>query len=72
MRPRRGSERLGDTDVQLLRPDAEPHPAAHGEERRLRYLVEPEKRSVEPAGVVLTPRGRCDLDVVEGGKSARS
>ena len=65
MRLRRRGELLRDSDVQLVRPDAEPDAAAPREERWLRDLLEAEKTAVEPSRVVLAP-GRCrDLDMVE-------
>ena len=65
MRLPRGSELLGNADVELVRSGAEPDATAGGEERWLLELVQPQEPPVEAPRVVLAPRRRCDLDVVE-------
>src|SRR4051794_16946678 len=61
----RGGELLLDADVELLRPRAEPGPAAAGEALRLRQLLEPEQLAEEAPRLVLAARRRRELDVVQ-------
>ena len=65
------SERILDTDVQLLVARAEPAAAARGERLRLRELFESEELAVEGAGFLLTARRRGDLHVVDAGDRHR-
>ena len=64
---RRGKIGL-DADVQLLRADLEPDPAAASERLRLLELREPEDVAEERAGGVLAARGGGELDVVDARK----
>ena len=62
--PRR-RERLLDADVQLLRPDPEPDPAAGAQRLGLLELLEAEQPGEEAARLRLAAGRRCELDVVD-------
>ena len=62
---RAGGEIGLDADVELLRADAEPDPAAAPERLRLRHFIEPEQLAEEAAGGVLAAGGGGELDVVD-------
>jgi hypothetical protein len=61
---RRG-ERLLDSDVELLRTDAEPDTATRTKGRRLFYFQQAEQLTEEPPSVLFTPARPRDLDVVK-------
>src|SRR3954452_22579043 len=65
MRLARGDEGVLDPAVQLVRPDAEPHPAAGGEHRWLGDLGQPNQLAVEGPERVLATCRAGDLHVVE-------
>ena len=65
MRLAGGGEIGLDADVELLRADPEPDPAAGAERLRLLDLLEPEQLAEEAAGGVLAAGGGGELDVVD-------
>ena len=69
MRLARGGEIGLDADVELLRADLEPDPAAASERLRLLELLEPEQVAEEPAGGVLAAGGSGELDVVDAARA---
>ena len=65
MRLRRRCEVVRDTDVELVRTEAEPHPSPCREKRWLPQLLESQEAAVEVTRVLLARGRRRDLDVVE-------
>lgn len=61
----RGREVGVDANVELLRADPEPDPAAASEQLRLLQLLELEQAAEELAGRVLAVGGSGELDVVD-------
>lgn len=61
----RGREVGLDADVELLRADPEPDPAAASEQLRLLQFFEPEQAAEELSGRVLAAGGSGELDVVD-------
>ena len=71
MRLARRSELLLDADVQLLRSDPEPDPAAGAERLGLLELLEPEQPAEEAARLRLAAGRRGELDVVDAVEHSR-
>ena len=71
MRLARRRERLLDADVQLLRPDPEPDPAAGAQRLGFSTSSRPEQLAEEAARLRLAAGRRSQLDVVDAVEHSR-